>query len=93
MFKTTTAALFTGLVFTALGVDAATFVPDMGGTSAQQSASLKGDRLQTQPSGPACSKAPWPYYEADCLRGLPRQAGQPNVIRVISIERPAAKSR
>ena len=49
--------------------------------------SLKGDRLDAKPFGPACSQAIWPYYEASCLRNTVQATRTAQPVRIVSTDR------
>jgi len=49
---------------------------------------VKSDRIDIRPATttPDCSQQAWPYYDANCLRGV-RANGQPRAVRVVTTDR------
>jgi hypothetical protein len=49
---------------------------------------VETERLDVQPTAPACSEHAWPYYTANCLRSE-RPSSQPRAVRIITTDRVA----
>jgi len=47
----------------------------------------KGDRVDTRPTGTACSAREWPYFETACLRDPKLPLGQARKVRQVSIDK------
>jgi len=47
----------------------------------------KGDRVDTRPTGMACSAREWPYFETACLRDSSQPFGQARKVRMVSTDR------
>ena len=48
---------------------------------------IKGDRLDLQSYGTACSERSWPYFEAACLRNTVASTRQARAVRIVTTDR------
>jgi hypothetical protein len=56
-----------------------------------RSQAVKGDRLDSRPLPDACLAQTWPYIERGCLRGSIQTTNPLRQVRVITLDRLAAK--